>query len=108
MSSYLSFTSCLNKKVQKTEQTRDIEPLLFQCWVSVVDGGPTIKQQWLNISCYKGIRYIKPISGQCWPSVADSGPTSNQQWVNVSFLLGTLKIRCLSNAGPTSQTVAQH
>ena len=34
------------------QQTRAIEPLLVQCWASVVDGGPTLNQQWLNISCF--------------------------------------------------------
>ena len=33
------------------QQTRDIEPLLVQCWASVYDAGPTLNQQWLNVSC---------------------------------------------------------
>ena len=37
-----------------SRQTRDIEPLLDQCWASVVDGGPTLNQQWLNVSCLVG------------------------------------------------------
>ena len=37
-----------------TQQTRDIESLLVQCWASVVDGGPTLNQQWLNVSCVLG------------------------------------------------------
>ena len=37
-----------------TQQTRDIEPLLIQCWASVVDGGPTLNQQWLNVACLLG------------------------------------------------------
>ena len=28
-----------------------IEPLLFQCWSTVYDAGPTLNQQWLNVSC---------------------------------------------------------
>ena len=39
-----------------TRQTRDIESLLVQCWTSVVDGGPTLNQQWLNIWCFLGRR----------------------------------------------------
>ena len=31
--------------------TRDIEPMLGQCWADVVDGGPTLTQHWLNVSC---------------------------------------------------------
>ena len=37
-----------------SRQTRDIEPLLDQYWASVVDGGPTLNQQWLNVSCLVG------------------------------------------------------
>ena len=30
-------------------QTLGIHPMLFQCWASVKDGGPTtLKQQWVN------------------------------------------------------------
>ena len=28
--------------------------MLFECWVSVVDGGPTFKQHWLSASCFLG------------------------------------------------------
>ena len=37
------------------QQTRDIEPLLFQCWSTVYDAGPTLNQQWLNASCLLGV-----------------------------------------------------
>ena len=37
-----------------TQQTRDIEPLLVQCWSTVYDAGPTLNQQWLNVSCLLG------------------------------------------------------
>ena len=29
--------------------------MLFQCWVSVEDGGPTLKQNWVNALCLLGI-----------------------------------------------------
>ena len=32
-------------------QTQGIHPMLFKCWSSVFDAGPTLKQNWLNISC---------------------------------------------------------
>ena len=41
-------------QVRSCQQTRDIEPLLVQCWASVVDGGPTLNQQWLNGACLLG------------------------------------------------------
>ena len=28
-----------------------IKKMLFQCWTSVVDGGPALKQHWFNASC---------------------------------------------------------
>ena len=34
------------------QQTRYIDPMLFQCWSSVADGGPTLKQHWVNVSCW--------------------------------------------------------
>ena len=32
-------------------RSRDIQPMLAQCWSSVADDGPTLRQHWLNISC---------------------------------------------------------
>ena len=37
-----------------TQQTRYINPLLVQCWTSVVDGGPTMDQHWFDVSCLLG------------------------------------------------------
>ena len=37
-----------------TQQTRDIEAMLGQCWADVVDGGPTLNQHWFNVSCLLG------------------------------------------------------
>ena len=31
--------------------------MLFQCWASVKDGGPTLKQHWVNTSCLMGRAY---------------------------------------------------
>ena len=39
------------KRSTTAEQTRDIEPMLDQCWADVVDGGPTLNQHWFNVSC---------------------------------------------------------
>ena len=30
-------------------------PVFFFCWATVADGGPTLKQHWLNVSCLLGI-----------------------------------------------------
>ena len=39
---------------RSSQQTRDTEPMLVYCWASVVDGGTTLNQHWLNGSCLLG------------------------------------------------------
>ena len=36
------------------QQTRYIDPMLGECWGDVRDGGPTITQHWVNVSCWLG------------------------------------------------------
>ena len=36
------------------QQTRHIDPMLDQCWADVVDGGPTLVQHWVDVSCFLG------------------------------------------------------
>ena len=35
-----------------TQQIRDIDPLLEQCWATVVDGGPALHQQWAGMHAH--------------------------------------------------------
>ena len=59
---YLTTYSCMLELVYAAQvrggglvqQTRYIEPLLVQCWSTVYDAGPTLNQQWLNVSCLLG------------------------------------------------------
>ena len=37
-----------------TQQTQEVDQMLFYCWVSVEDGGPTLKRDWVNLSCWLG------------------------------------------------------
>ena len=37
-----------------TQQTRDIDPMMDQCWASVVDGGTTLVQHWVDFSWFAG------------------------------------------------------
>ena len=37
------------------QQRQNIEQLMVQYWASVVDGGRTLNQKWLNVSCLLGI-----------------------------------------------------
>ena len=38
--------------------------MLFQCWAGVEDGGPTLKQHWVNASCLLGINCFTITSGK--------------------------------------------
>ena len=38
-----------NNHLVPNQQTRVFEPVLFQCWASVVDGGPPLKQYWFHV-----------------------------------------------------------
>ena len=46
--------SFLDDADMPAQQTRYLQPMLFYCWASVRDAGPTIKRHWLNISCLLG------------------------------------------------------
>ena len=37
-----------------SQQSRDVEPMLGQCWPAVYDVGPTLTQHWSNVSCLLG------------------------------------------------------
>ena len=37
-----------------SQQTRDVGPVLFYCWDSVCDAGPTVKQHWLCALVFAG------------------------------------------------------
>ena len=36
------------------QQTRDFDPMLDHCWASVVNGGPTLVQHFVDVSCLLG------------------------------------------------------
>ena len=42
-----------------TQQTRDINPMMVQCWSTVCDAGPTLYLHWVNVPCLL-LRYSKP------------------------------------------------
>ena len=37
-----------------TQQTRHVETMMFKCWPSVYDAGPTFKHYYFNVSCFLG------------------------------------------------------
>ena len=40
----------VSKCGQLSQQTRSLDPMLFQCWSSAVGGGPILKQHWVKCS----------------------------------------------------------
>ena len=44
----------VSKCGQLSQQTRRLDPMLFQCWSSAVGGGPILKQHWVKCSCLLG------------------------------------------------------
>ena len=63
-------------------QSREIHPMLFQCWASVEDGGLTLKQHWVDASCLLG-RYLILVKKPRWPIVGS--------------MLGQRRRRCANN-----------
>ena len=61
-----NFTSCSvettgppppqRTKQHRSQQARDVDPMLLWCWASVADGGSALQQHWVNVSCnYWGV-----------------------------------------------------
>ena len=44
----------VSKFGQLSQQTRRLDPMLFQCWSSAVGGGPILEQHWIKSSCLLG------------------------------------------------------
>ena len=43
------------KYLNLSQQTRDIDLMLDQCWATVYDAGPTLVQHWVDVSCLPGM-----------------------------------------------------
>ena len=43
-----------------SQPLRDVQPMLFQCWSTVFNAGPTLNRHWLNILCLMG-RDLLPV-----------------------------------------------
>ena len=63
---------------ETSQQTRDIRPLLLQCWANVVDGGPTLNQHWLDDTFYR--------------------PTCKSRMINLQFSLGVNSFLCIEES----------
>ena len=65
------------------QQTRDIDPMLGQCWASVVDAVPTLPQHWVNVLCLLAVLFFVPDCSAEGNSVRmEEGDSGNyeQEW----------------------------
>ena len=77
------------------QQTRYIHPMMFQCWATVFDAGPTLKQLWVDASC---ITRICCMSGLPYPEMPLPAKTWHSN--NVGLMLSH-RLRCCPNIKPT-------
>ena len=47
------YVTCAAREIM-CQQTRDSEPMMGQRWARVVDGGPTLAENWVIVSCLLG------------------------------------------------------
>ena len=63
----------LNPRLSVSQQKGEVYQMLFQCWASVADTGPTLKQHWLrllwSLGCYALICFqdVETMLKQCCP-----------------------------------------
>ena len=73
-----------------SQQTRDVQAMLAQCWASVADGGPTLSQHCWNVSCLLVQTCSSLITQECWfnegPIAQDVDPTMNP-YPTLTYLL---------------------
>ena len=77
-------------------QTRGIQPVLFQCWPTVFDAGPSLKQHWVIVSCFL-------TAALCWWRFnipAPETPGNTIHWPNVDVMLGH-RLQRMVNIIPT-------
>ena len=70
-----TITPCL---VLPQHCTRDIDPMLNQCWASVYDASPTLNHHWVNFPCLVGGggRTSVPFVSTLFLFVYHGGPTT--------------------------------
>ena len=77
-------------------QARGIQPMLFQCWPTVSDAGPSLKQQWVITPCFL-------TAALCWWRLnipAQETPDTTIHWPNADVMLGH-RLRRWANLIPT-------
>ena len=68
---------CLIALWRYSQQTRDMKPMLVCCWANFVNGGRTLTQHWLHVSCLLG--YSNHPSAHCFHNVSPLCAT----WTNI-------------------------
>ena len=76
-------------QIYNTQQTRVIHPMLFYCWSTIFDAGPTLKQHWVKASCLLDISRLSIIN-----------PANTRHWNNVSLMLAH-RLRCWPSISQT-------
>ena len=109
----LLFSHAGQSRSSITQQTRDVNPMLYYCWASVADGGPTVIQHWVNVSCllvmrhefvplprprhvFHPIIFIKgtinsghcPPNTICLPNVGSKAGQGSRRWPSLDPALG--------------------
>ena len=70
-----------------SQQTRDVNPVLAECWASVADAVPTFNQHRVDVSCLQGSqRYVDSMLGQCWACSVDGRSSLIQHWGNIGLV----------------------
>ena len=101
---------CLSTQNYPPKQTRDVDPLLHQCWPTVCDAGPTLIQQWINVSCLLG-RHLPSVLKQ---SVSSSSKLTvkaiRSRWtssnrINASFSISATWESCIIHNIPKKKAL---
>ena len=89
---------------------RGIQPKLFQCWHTVFDAGPTLKQHWMNAPC------LQTQTGHS-PKAVSMVAHRLRRWSNIETALGECPVfantngaftQSCFNVGTPSSTLVQH
>ena len=65
------------------QQTRGIHLMMFQCWASVEDGGPTLKQHRVNDRVCWDVSRSEPTLYQRYTDAARECPANTRHWPSV-------------------------
>ena len=76
-SGFRDVENSLIQRAGHSQQTRVIDPMLVQCWTTVSDGGPTLRQHRASVSCDPT---RPPVTSMIYKRVLC--------WANIELILG--------------------